>query len=237
MVDQGSGRVQQGYDVKHIWVPSKFDTSSGQADIGVFDNVSRSHLILKPMVSLVKEETEDEVLAAMEEPCSESSVETFDTSKSNEVVRERSMADNNSENKPPVGDCSAPIAISRSLASPQASEGDDAQADEGLGKSFGQSPECVPLESHPERRGSEDTGSILSDGKTDETDEYPSSIDDMGKEGHTGPTEGVLSSDTLSLISTGQFKLDFEPAFDAEREVEIKKSLQRKIKEAKETCG
>lgn len=186
------------------------------------------------MVSLVKEETEDEVLAAMEEPCSESNVETFDTSKSNEVVRERSMADNISENKPPVGDCSTPIAISRSQNDP---EGDDAQADEGLGKSFGQSPECVPLAPHPDRRVSEDTGSIFSDGKTDETDEYPSSIDDMGKEGHTEPTEGVLSSDTLSLISTGQFKLDFEPAFDAEREVEIKKSLQRKIKEAKETCG
>ena len=38
------------------------------AMMGAFDTVSRSHLLLRPMVSLVVEETDEQLLAVMEEP-------------------------------------------------------------------------------------------------------------------------------------------------------------------------
>ena len=43
-----------------------------------------------------------------------------------------------------------------------------------------------------------------------------------------------MNNETLELISAGQFKLDFQPSFDIDREEEIKKCLQEKIKSAKE---
>ena len=42
-----------------------------------------------------------------------------------------------------------------------------------------------------------------------------------------------LSQETISQISAGEFKLDFEPSFDVVREVELKKALQKKIQKAK----
>ena len=42
-----------------------------------------------------------------------------------------------------------------------------------------------------------------------------------------------LSQETITQISAGEFKLDFEPSFDVVREVEIKKALQKKIQKAK----
>ena len=46
--------------------------------------------------------------------------------------------------------------------------------------------------------------------------------------------EKTVNNETLELISAGQFKLDFQPSFDIDREEEIKKCLQEKIKSAKE---
>lgn len=44
----------------------------------------------------------------------------------------------------------------------------------------------------------------------------------------------TVNNETLELISAGQFKLDFQPAFDIDREKEIKSSLQEKIRNAKQ---
>ena len=46
--------------------------------------------------------------------------------------------------------------------------------------------------------------------------------------------EKSLNNETLELISAGKFKLDFQPAFDLDREVEIKKTLNEKIESAKQ---
>ena len=47
-------------------------------------------------------------------------------------------------------------------------------------------------------------------------------------------SDKTVNNETLELISAGQFKLDFQPAFDIDREKEIKLSLQEKIKNAKQ---
>ena len=44
----------------------------------------------------------------------------------------------------------------------------------------------------------------------------------------------AVNSKTLELISSGQFKLDFIPSFDVNRELEIKAKLNEKIELAKE---
>ena len=46
--------------------------------------------------------------------------------------------------------------------------------------------------------------------------------------------EKALNNDTLELISAGKFKLDFQPAFDLDRETEIKQKLNEKIERAKQ---
>ena len=197
----------------------QYDTGQSSADVsnlGVFDSVSRGHLMLKPMVSLVKEETEDEVLAAMKEPCSELNEVTIDTPNSNDVVREHAM--DSSENTSPEPSEIIPIR-----------KPDEPAHDEGLGKSLGMSLGSSEL---LEQGGTPDTSSIFSDGKTDED---TLSLGDVSQDG-SEPAD-ILNKETIKLISAGQFKLDFEPSFDVEREVEIKHALQRKIEKAKEQCG
>lgn len=197
----------------------KLDT--GQSDpnlLGVFDMVSRGHLILKPMVSLVTEETEDEVLAAMEEPCLASNAVAFHTPNSN-VVREPSME---SSEKNPSTICSS----SKDIPVRIQLEGDEVH-DEGLGKSFGLSQGSDESYDPPEVTqaiDTPDTGSIFSDAKTDE-DELDDSLTRSG--------EDQISAETIALIGSGQFKLDFQPSFDVEREVEIKRALHRKLEKAK----
>lgn len=82
--------------------------SLGGAPLGAFDSVSRGHLILKPCVSLVKEETEDEVLAAMEETsvtCPKAQNPPLHTSTTNEALRESSMEKDLPESAPrPIRD-------------------------------------------------------------------------------------------------------------------------------------
>jgi len=194
------------------------DTGQSIDPASVYDMVTRGHLMLKPMVSLVKEETEDEVLAAMEEPFSELDEIIIDTPNRNEVVREHTTMDNSekpSDNIP--------------LRKPD----DPPVHDEGLGKSLGQSAgseEILEMEI-----ATPDNLSVFSDGKTEDDSVSLLSLGDVSQDG--SDLAGELTRETIKLISAGQFKLDFEPNFDVEREVEIKRALQRKIEKAKEQCG
>jgi hypothetical protein len=103
----------------------------------------------------------------------------------------------------------------------------------GLGRSITRSREDssdgVLLQSGFERNLTPESGSVFSDAQSSSD-----ILDDLGSDcqERSSPIQEI-NSENIKLISSGRFKLDFEPSYDVEREVEIKKALKRKIEKEK----
>ncbi|CAG5085300.1 Oidioi.mRNA.OKI2018_I69.PAR.g10858.t3.cds [Oikopleura dioica] len=163
----------------------------------------RHHIALKPMVSLVAEETEDQVRAMQETSASETEESPRQTRKTStgslkggHVRRGRSSCGSIMEEK--ENDDNNQRALDRS--SPRS---DDFQPGE-------------PAPQENEQPESQDNSKVEEKSQKEE----PESNDEITQE-------------TLNDISSGEFKLNFTPSYDIVREMELKEALAKRIDEAK----